>query len=368
MSEVYFADLRADRASRNMPNKIQKLFRKADLGSAFAPGDLVAVKTHFGEEGLTSYLRPELVSRVVDMVSKAGGRPFLTDCSTLYKGMRTNAVDHLLLAARHGFTYPVVNAPVVIADGLRGTDDVEVPVNLKHCATVKYGAVAHHADSLIVVSHFKGHGLTGFGGAIKNVGMGLGSRRGKMEMHALVRAKVVKERCKGCGQCVVRCPADAIRVKRSKATIDPEKCIGCGECNVACQHEGIDLGDWNNYTALQERMVEYCYGILKGKKGKAGYMTFIMDVTPLCDCYDYNDVPIVPDIGILASKDIVAIDQAAADLVNAAPGMRNSILRDGLAPGSDKFRQLVDADWTAQLRYAEELGLGQREYELIKVR
>jgi len=368
MSEVYFADLRADRASRNVPSKIQKLFRKADLGSAFSPGDLVAVKTHFGEEGLTSYLRPELVSRVVDMVSKAGGKPFLTDCSTLYKGMRTNAVDHLLLAARHGFTYPVINAPVVMADGLRGTDDVEVPVNLKHCSTLKYGAAVHHADSLIVVSHFKGHGLTGFGGAIKNVGMGLGSRRGKMEMHALVRAKVVKETCKGCGQCVVRCPAGAIRVKSGKAKIDPEKCIGCGECNVACQHESIDLGDWNNYIALQERMVEYCYGILKGKKGKAGYVTFIMDVTPLCDCYDYNDAPIVPDIGILASKDIVAIDQAAADLVNAAPGMRNSILKEGLAPGEDKFRQIVDADWTAQLKYAEELGLGQREYELVKAR
>ena len=368
MSEVYFADLRADRTSRNVPNKIQKLFRKAGLGSAFAPGDLVAVKTHFGEDGLTSYLRPELVSRVVGLISKAGGNPFLTDCSTLYKGKRTNAVDHLLLAARHGFTYPVVNAPIIMADGLRGTDYVEVPVNLKHCATVKYGAAAHHADSLIVVSHFKGHGLTGFGGALKNVGMGLGSRRGKMEMHALVRATVIKERCKGCGQCVVRCPADAIRIKGRRATIDPEKCIGCGECNVACPHESIDLGDWSNCIALQERMVEYCYGILKGKKGKTGYMTFIMDVTPLCDCYDYNDAPIVPDIGILASRDIVAIDQAAADLVNAAPGLGSSVLTENLAPGEDKFRQVVNTDWTAQLKYAEELGLGERAYDLVRVR
>ena len=368
MSEVYFADLRADRTSRNVPNKIQKLFRKAGLGSAFAPGDLVAVKTHFGEDGLTSYLRPELVSRVVGLISKAGGNPFLTDCSTLYKGKRTNAVDHLLLAARHGFTYPVVNAPIIMADGLRGTDYVEVPVNLKHCATVKYGAAAHHADSLIVVSHFKGHGLTGFGGALTNVGRGLGPRRGQREMHALVRATVIKERCKGCGQCVVRCPADAIRIKGRRATIDPEKCIGCGECNVACPHESIDLGDWSNCIALQERMVEYCYGILKGKKGKTGYMTFIMDVTPLCDCYDYNDAPIVPDIGILASRDIVAIDQAAADLVNAAPGLGDSVLTGNLAPGEDKFRQVVNTDWTAQLKYAEELGLGERAYDLVRVR
>lgn len=368
MSEVYFADLRADKASRNVPNKVQKLFRKANLGGVFAPGDLVAVKTHFGEEGLTSYLRPELVSKVVDLISKGGGKPFLTDCSTLYKGRRTNAVDHLLLAARHGFTYPVINAPVIMADGLRGTDYVEVPVNLKHCSTVKFGAAAHHADSLIAVSHFKGHGLTGFGGALKNVGMGLGSRRGKMEMHALVRAKVVKERCKGCGRCLVRCPVGAIRIRGKKASIDPEKCIGCGECNVACPNESIDLGDWSDYISVQERIVEYCYGILKAKKGKAGYITFIMDVTPLCDCYDYNDVPIVPDIGILASRDIVAIDQAAADLVNAAPGMRDSALKEGLAPGDDKFRQVVDTDWTAQLKYAEELGLGERRYELIRVR
>jgi uncharacterized Fe-S center protein len=277
--------------------------------------------------------------------------------------MRTNEVDHLLVAARHGFTYPVVNAPVIIADGLMGTDDVEVPVDLKHHRTVKFGAAAKHADAIITVSHFKGHGLTGFGGALKNVGMGLGSRRGKMEMHALIRATVIEEKCQACGRCAARCPAGAIRMEE-RAVIDPERCIGCGECNVACPHESIDLGDWNDFIGVQERIVEYCYGILKDKKGKSGYMTFIMDVTPLCDCYDFNDAPIVPNLGILASRDIVAIDQAAADLVNAAPGLPNTKLQ-GLAPGEDKLRQLVDADWTAQLRYTEELGLGSRSYDLI---
>ncbi|NLT37475.1 MAG: DUF362 domain-containing protein [Methanomassiliicoccus sp.] len=368
MSEVFFADLRAGQASQSVLTKVQRLYRKAKLGETFRPGDLVAVKTHFGEEGNTAYLRPELVSKVVDMVIKGGGKPFLTDSSTLYKGMRTNAVDHLRLAARHGYTYPVVNAPVIIADGLKGTDYVEVPVNLKHCTTVKVGSVVQDADAIITVSHFKGHGLTGFGGALKNVGMGLGSRRGKMEMHALVRAQVVKERCKGCGQCLLRCPPGAIRLKGRKATVDPEKCIGCGECNVACRYGAIDLGDWNNYIALQERIVEYCYGILKGKEGKNGFITFVIDVSPLCDCYEFNDVPIVPDIGILASKDIVAIDQAAADLVKAAPGMQGSMLKGDLSPGSDKLREIVDADWSAQLRYAEELGLGERSYDLIKVR
>lgn len=367
MSKVYFANLRANRADDCLPRKIQRLFGKAELGRTFRAGDLVAVKTHFGEEGNTAYLRPELVGKVVELVAKAKGRPFLTDSSTLYNGMRTNAVDHLRLAARHGFTYPVIDAPVIIADGLKGTDYVEVPVDLKHCRTVKVGKVAQDADSLITISHFKGHALTGFGGALKNVGMGLGSRRGKMEMHALVKAKVVEESCKGCGQCQARCPAGAIRISGGKAIIDASKCIGCGECNVACRHGAIDLGDWTNYIALQERIVEYCYGILKGKEDRCGFITFVMDVTPLCDCYDFNDASIVPDIGILASKDIVAIDQAAADLVNAAPGMIGSALKNR-TPGSDKFRQIVDTDWSAQLRYAEELGLGERSYELVKVR
>jgi uncharacterized Fe-S center protein len=368
MSEVYFADFRANKPSQSVPNKIEKLYKKAGSYKAFSRGDLVAIKTHFGEEGNTTYLRPELVGRVVDLVARGGGKPFLTDSSTLYKGMRTNAVDHMLVAARHGYTYPVINAPVIIADGLKGTDYVEIPVNLKHCQTVKFGAAAERADSLLAVTHFKGHGLTGFGAALKNVGMGLGSRRGKMEMHALVKPKVKKESCKGCGRCVVQCPANAISIKKGKAVIDPEKCIGCGECNIACQNNGIDQGSWDNYHAAQERIVEYCYGILKSKKGKEGYMTFIMDVTPLCDCYNFSDAPIVPNIGILASRDIVAIDQAAADLVNDSHGLKGSMLKGGFEPGEDKFRQIIDCDWTSQLKYAEELGLGTRDYQLIKVR
>lgn len=366
MSEVYFAGLRADRQSQNVPSKVRSLFEKARLGSTFGNDDLVAVKTHFGEPGSTTFLRPQFVGAVVDMVRQGGGKPFLTDSNTLYKGGRSNAVDHLNAAVRHGYTYPVIDAPAIIADGLLGKDEVEVDVNLKHCRTVKFGAAAQQASSIIVVSHFKGHLMTGFGGALKNLGMGFGSRAGKLEMHRLAHPKVDREICTGCGACSTSCPQSAIAVE-GKADIKSEDCIGCGECWVACPSDAIGPQDPQSLVDIQEKIVEYCYGILKGKKDRVGYMTFVVDVTPHCDCPGWSDLPVVPDIGILASLDPVAIDQAAADLVNRARGLEGTQLSHHFAPGEDKIGALVDVDWTVQLRYAEELGLGSRKYELIEL-
>ncbi len=366
MSKVYFAGLRADRQSQNVPSKIQRLFEEAGLGSTFGDEDLVAVKTHFGEPGSTTFLRPQFVGAVVDMIHQGGGKPFLTDSNTLYLGGRSNAVDHLNAAVRHGYTYPVIDAPAIIADGLLGKDEVEVKVDLKHCRTVKFGAAAHHASSILVVSHFKGHAMTGFGGALKNLGMGFGSRAGKLEMHKLAHPAVDEDRCTGCGICAQSCPQSAIDVDK-RAVIDTERCTGCGECWVACPSDAIGPQDPQSLIDIQEKIVEYCYGILKGKKGRVGYMTFVVDVTPHCDCPGWSDLPVVPDIGILASLDPVAIDQAAADLVNRAGGLEGTQLSHHLAPGEDKIRALVDVDWTAQLRYAEELGLGSRKYELIEL-
>jgi len=369
MSEVFFADLRADRASKSMPNKITRLFRAAGIGDVFEKGDLVAIKTHFGEPGSHTFLRPQYSAKVVELVAKKGGKPFLTDSNTLYMGGRTNAVDHLATAARHGYVYPVVNAPVIIADGLTGRDFAEVEVGLRNCKTVKVGSAAVHADSIICVSHVKGHMMTGFGGAMKNLGMGFGSRAGKLEMHTSYRPKVKEGDCKGCGRCAKHCPASAISLRSKKARIDVRRCIGCGECYITCINQAIDPGEWSGNEKGQEKIVEYCYGIMKGKKGRMGFISFVLDFTPLCDCPSWSDHPVIPDVGILASRDIVSIDQAAADLVNAQSGIAGTKLdKEYLAPGKDKIQALNNVDWRPQLKYAEELGLGSREYELIRIR
>ncbi|MCX5748678.1 MAG: DUF362 domain-containing protein [Candidatus Saganbacteria bacterium] len=323
------------------------LFEKAGFNDLIEKDKLTAIKVHFGEMGNTAYLKPENVMPIAEKISALGSKPFLTDANTLYKGTRGDAVSHINTAHAHGYDF----APVVIADGLQGKDYYKVPVNLKHFKEVNIGSACHHIDSMIVMTHFKGHEVTGFGGAIKNVGMGLGSRSGKQQMHADVSPSVKTPKCTGCGLCVKWCPQDAIVLTDGKAVIDRSKCIGCAECIVTCDFDAISI-EWNGSPkSLQEKMAEYCCGAVRGKK--CGYFNFIVDVSPNCDCYNFNHPPIVKDIGVVASLDPVAIDQASVDLVNKAAGF--DIIK----------KTWPDIDHNIQLDYGEQIGLGLRKYELI---
>ncbi len=316
----------------------------------------VALKIHFGEIGNNAYLKSENVKPLIDRVRSLKALPFLTDANTLYKGTRSDAVNHMLTAYKHGYDFKDIGVPVIIADGLTGKESVQVGVNLKHFKEVKIAAAAFHAESLIVLTHFKGHELTGFGGALKNMGMGLGSRAGKQMMHADVRPDINKEKCTACGCCIRWCPTSAIRMENNKAVIDKSKCIGCGECIASCKYGAVAISWTGSSSSVQEKMAEYFYGVWKDKKDKMVFFSFLTDVTPNCDCYAFNDPPVVPDIGLLASYDPVAIDQASVDLVNKKSGSK------------DKFREIYpDIDWSVQLSYAESLGIGARNYKLTEI-
>lgn len=367
-SKVYFASMRATSPNEGPLKKVAKLCDRLNLSHLFAPNELVAVKMHFGEKGNTSYIQPVFVREVVEKVKAARGKPFLTDTNTLYAGSRANSVDHLHTAIANGFAYAVVNAPLIIADGLYGKNYVEVEINKKHFHKVKIGSELYHADSLLCLSHFKGHMMTGFGGALKNLAMGGASRAGKQQQHSSLLPEIGQE-CIGCRICHQWCPANAIVFNREgKAAINAAKCLGCGECTVSCPHRVIRI-QWQETTSnVQERIAEYSYGLLKNKRNKAAFINFLMNITPDCDCNSWSDVAIVSDVGILAAYDPVAIDQASVDLVNAQPGKRDSALKKNFAGGEDKFRGVhTQIDWTVQLRYAEELGIGTRNYELIKL-
>lgn len=372
-AKVYYTNMRAP-GNISLLDKMQKLLNQVGLKEIIAPGDLVAVKLHFGEPGNLAYIRPQFVRRLAERVKKLGGKPFLTDANTLYRGKRANSVDHLEAAIENGFAYAVVGAPLIIADGLNGKDYVKVPIKGEHFQSVNIGSAAVHADALVVMTHFKCHELTGFGGAIKNLGMGLGSRSGKQQMHSDVLPRINEAQCTGCATCVKWCPAEAMAMeswsgnkKGQKSHIMEEKCWGCGECVASCNFAAIQPNWRTTPQAIQEKTAEYALGALSGKKDKAAFITFVTDISPQCDCYGYNDAPIVRDIGMLASRDPVALDQACADLVNAQPALEGSVI-EGLPPGKDKFTAVHPGiSWQAQLVHAEKIGLGSTQYKIIEI-
>ena len=366
-SPVYFTDLRTT-IEHNLAVKTNRLLKRSGLGTCVRPKDLTAIKLHFGEAGNTAFIRPIFIRWIVDAVAALGAKPFLTDANTLYRGDRSDAVSHILRALKHGFDCFSAGAPVIIADGLRGTDAQRITFNGTHYKELSFGSAVIAADSIVNVSHFKGHELTGFGGALKNLGMGCASREGKMSQHATLSPVVDSSLCTGCGRCRSICPAAAIRLKAKKSTISKRACIGCAECITACPEGAIKI-NWNDDTRLfQEKMIEYAAGLQRQKAGRILHVNFLMQISPSCDCYGHADRAIVPDIGILASSDPVAVDQASVDLVNAQPGCPATALTRNTAAGDDKFAGLYpDVDWSHQLAYAQKLGIGRRDYTLVRV-
>ena len=367
MSKVFFSDMRTGH-KENLFDKIAKLLAQAGLAQTVTEGDLTAVKIHFGEKGNHTYLRPVFARRVVEEIKKLGALPFLTDSSTLYPGQRKEAISALTCAIENGFDYSCVGAPLVISDGLRGVTETEVAIEGELLKKTYIGTEIVEADSLVAMTHFKCHELTGFGGAIKNLGMGCASRKGKLTQHSTVAPKVSEKYCTGCGACLKSCAHDAIAVIEGKATIDPTLCAGCSRCITVCPIKAISI-QWNEAADMvMRKMAEYAKGALTGKTGKAIYINFITQVSPACDCYGHSDAPIVNDIGICASTDPVAIDQACADLVNNARGNEGSALKSGHEPGGDKFRGCwPEIPWEVQLAHGEKIGLGSRVYELVRV-
>jgi uncharacterized Fe-S center protein len=367
ISNVYFCDLRTS-AKENLPAKLKRLIETAGLKEIVSTRNLVAIKIHFGEKGNAAFIRPILIRPIVDAVKDLGAAPFVTDANTLYAGTRGNSISHLITAMENGFAYSVVNAPLIIADGLRGASFSKVRIEQEIIKTAYIGREIVEADAFISAAHFKGHELSGFGGTIKNVGMGCAARKGKLDQHSDLSPKVKKKKCVGCGECVNHCAHKAISLKEGKADIDPEKCVGCGECILICPNGAIDV-QWNaDIPLFQKKMAEYAWAVLKGKRDKSLFLNFLTNISPACDCYGHNDAPLVPDIGILASRDPVAIDQASVDLVNQQAGTAGSCPTGCRAPGEDKFRAVYPKiDWAVQLDHAEQIGLGRRVYKLVTI-
>ena len=366
-SKVYFTNLRTHN-SVSLPEKLKRLIKKAGIGTIDFDKKYVAIKIHFGEPGNLAYLRPNYAKAVADVVKELGGKPFLTDCNTLYVGGRKNALDHLESAYENGFSPFSTGCHVIIADGLKGTDEALVPVEGgEYVKEAKIGQAVMDADVFISLAHFKGHEATGFGGTLKNIGMGCGSRAGKMEQHSAGKPHVNQENCIGCRQCSKICAHDAITITDRKASIDHNKCVGCGRCIGVCPRDAVEPASDESNDILNKKIAEYTKAVVQGRP--CFYINMVIDVSPYCDCHAENDAAIVPDVGFFASFDPVALDMACADAVNRQPVISNSVLGDHqhIHEGDHFHKVSPDTDWIVAIEHAEKLGLGTREYEIVEV-
>ena len=366
-SNVYFTNLRTHN-SVSLPEKLKRLIRKAGIGEIDFDKKYAAIKIHFGEPGNLAYLRPNYAKAVADVIKELGGKPFLTDCNTLYVGGRKNALDHMESAYENGYSPFSTGCHIIIADGLKGTDEALVPVEGgEYVKEAKIGQAVMDADIFISLSHFKGHEQTGFGGALKNIGMGCGSRAGKMEQHSAGKPHVDTEECIGCKLCAKICAHDAISFTEKKASIDHNKCVGCGRCIGICNQDSILPASDESCDILNRKIAEYSKAVVNGRP--CFHISLVIDVSPYCDCHAENDAAIVPDVGFFASFDPVALDVACADAVNRQPVIGNSVLGDHhhIHEGDHFHKVSPNTNWMSCIEHAEKLGLGTREYELIEV-
>lgn len=366
-SKVYFTNMRTVSMGDNLLQKLQKLMIAAGIKEIDFDRKFVAIKLHFGEPGNLAYLRPNYAKAIADLVRSLGGKPFLTDCNTLYVGRRKNALDHLEAAYENGFSPFSTGCHVIIGDGLKGTDEALVPVpNGEYIKEARIGQAIMDADVILSLNHFKGHEMAGFGGALKNIGMGCGSRAGKMEMHSAGKPFVQQEPCIGCGKCTRICAHSAITVSGKKASIDHNKCVGCGRCIGVCPTDAImaELDEAND--VMNYKIAEYTAAVLHGRPHF--HVSLVVDVSPYCDCHAENDTAIVPDVGMFASFDPVALDVACADAVNAQPVLKGSLLEEHCHEHEDYFTAVgPTTNWRSAVEHAEKLGIGTQAYELITV-
>ena len=364
-SKVYFTNFRAT-SRENLPQKLARLVKKAGILDLDFDNKYTAIKIHFGEPGNLAYLRPNYAKVIVDIIKEQGGRVFLTDCNTLYVGRRKNAIDHLEAAYENGYNPFTTGAHCIIADGLKGTDEVLVPIDGEYVKEAKIGRAVMDADIIISMNHFKGHEATGFGGALKNLGMGCGSRAGKMEMHSAGKPLVLKGQCIGCGACTKICAHNGITVEGKKAVIDHNKCVGCGRCIGICPMDAVVAAGDETNDILNCKIAEYTLAVVKDRPHF--HISFVQDISPNCDCHAENDMPIVPNVGMFCSFDPVALDMACADAVNKMPVLPGSILSELPQITNDRFNDNhPETNWMSAVDHAEKLGIGVKEYELIEI-